>query len=1085
MPQTRFSKIEANLSEDKRIELYEAFEKIFSELAANIKNKKDLSVILSDPFRHLRPEDMLVSQKPEEFTKNFIINPMLKILGFEDNDFIKETKQTFDESRRWADYTIKVDNNFVLLEAKALNIDLYAKDSAISQVREWLISKQTPTNYGIATDGFLWIMVKFDEDVLRIQELKTLNLRPVFLELIGQKNLTNVMEPLEDFYLSLSKTNIIHTFKQESYQLEMEREKISQSFYSHYMDYIFGVNSKDGSTIRQYSLLTAVKPPSSSSDLDVRLFCINFMNRILFIKFLEDKGLIENNLLLNLWQEYSTIRSKIILSFYKLYLQPLFFEVFNTPIKDRSSEIKRISHYNGIPYLNGGLFRKSIKNEKDFDIENDILEKIILEFLPNYDFTISGEKGLDPDILGNIFEKTINYITKLGTQRQKALGAYYTPDDVTNFICDSTIYPYLMKKIKDAFLASGWKESELREYSNLDFFLSNLPRNTSDIRRALEVVRGITVLDPACGSGHFLTTALKELVYIKESLIKAIGEEANLYSIKRETIGQNLFGVDIEGPAVEIAKLRLWLSLIEDMDIKDKEHIQTLPNIEFNIMQGDSLVGWINEKGQKFISKLIDDEQVKTSLEGLDLAYSTDEDKHHIVEKAKEDFDTYDTEKILASYTALRSIYPLENPLKAKKLGVLLERIRKSIYEFITQNYSTYLNEILMPNKKRKLSKKPDITIRELAAAFHWGVDFHLILKQGFDVIIGNPPYIEKSKLPETTRKVLSLYTTEDSGNTHAYFYERSLSLLKKGGYCGLIVPISSVATDRMASLQNLLLSQAKNLWISNYDDRPGKIFGDLEHCRSSIIIIEKRDKTSDKNKIHTTTYNRWYTEDRDSLFEKIEYVESTNYVVEGSIPKIGKEIEKSILEKIYKDTPVKKYLDGKKGKGQVWYHNAPQYWIRAIDFVPYFWNEKEGNKTSGHLIEINVNPEHYRSAIASMLNSSLFYWFFLLYGNCRDLTSREIGSFPISLDIMKDNSINQLNILASELMEDYKKNANRKECSYATTGKVVYDEFFPGKSKSIIDKIDDVLADHYKFSKEEKEYIKNFSIEFRLGEEE
>jgi len=1085
MPQTRFSKIETNLSEDKRSELYESFEKIISELGANIKNKKDLSDIFSDSFRHLRPDDMLISQKPEEFTKNFIINPLLKILEFEDNDFIKETKQTFDESRRWADYTIKVDNNFVLLEAKALNIDLYAKDSAISQVREWLISKQTPTNYGIATDGFLWIMVKFDEDVLRIQELKTINLRPVFLELIGQKNLMNVKELLDDFYLSLSKTNIIHTFKEESYQLEMEREKISQSFYSHYMDYIFGVNSKDGSTIRQYSLLTAVKPSSSSSDLDIRLFCINFMNRILFIKFLEDKGLIENNLLLNLWQEYSTIRSKMILSFYKLYLQPLFFEVFNTPIKDRSSEIRRIGHYNGIPYLNGGLFRESIKNEKDFDIENDILEKIILEFLQNYDFTISGEKGLDPDILGNIFEKTINYITKLGTQRQKALGAYYTPDDVTNFICDSTIYPYLMKKIKDSLLNSGWKESELREYSNLDFFLSNLPRNSSDVRRALEVVREITVLDPACGSGHFLTTALKKIVHIKKSLLKAIGEDTNLYSIKRETIGHNLFGVDIEGPAVEIAKLRLWLSLIEDMDINDKEHIQTLPNIEFNIMQGDSLVGWINEKGQKFISKLIDDDQVKTSLEGLDLAYSSDEDKHLIIEKAKEDFDTYDTEKILTSYTALRSIYPLESPLKAKKLGVLLERIRKSLYGFITQNYSAYLNDMLTPNKKRKLSKKPGISSSELVGVFHWGVDFHLILKDGFDVIIGNPPYIEKSKLPETTRKVLGLYKTEEAGNTHAYFYERSLSLLRKGGYCGLIVPISAVATDRMASLQNLLLDHGRNLWISNYDDRPGKIFGDLEHCRSSIIILEKKGEQSEKSEVYTTTYNRWYTEDRDSLFQIIEYAKSTNYVVDGSIPKLGKEIEKSILKKIYTNKPLMNYLGNQKDTGQVWFHNAPQYWIRAIDFVSYFWNEKEGEKISDQLIEINVEPSKYAKVVSTVLNSSLFYLFFTLYSDGRHLNLREIYNFPISLDKINSEVIKQLNILASELMEDYKKNANRKVCSYATTGKVIYDEFFPGKSKYIIDKIDDVLADHYKFSKEEKEYIKNYSIEFRLGEEE
>jgi hypothetical protein len=791
------------------------------------------------------------------------------------------------------------------------------------------------------------------------------------------------------------------------------------------------------------------------------------------VKFLEDKGLIQRNLLGILWDEYSKVRTQIPLGFYKTYLAPLFYSVLNTPVSSRSDNLPR--HYLGIPYLNGGLFRKSIPNEHNYDVEDDIMERIVKEFLEKYSFTLSGEGGLDPDILGNVFEKTINYISKVGTEAQKAKGAYYTPDDVVSFITKRTLHPHLLERIVIGLRDGGWTDSDLRKYQTLESFLENPPRTKGDIERAIEIVEGVTVLDPACGSGHFLTGALKELVFVKESLLKAVGVQYSLYDVKRQIISSNLFGVDIEGSAIEIAKLRLWLSLIEDLDIAEKGQIEALPNIEYNIMQGNSLIGWVGEDvPQKTLFRPYDSEDVQSILNELELAYSSDPLKLQIVSKASDDFNSYDIHRILDGYASLREIYPLEPMETSGKLGALLGEIRQSVWEFITGAFA----QSLSPNKKRKGKRRKDVALDRIRdeRPFHWGMDFHNLLDSGFSVTIGNPPYIEVAKKKRT---LLKNYRTESCGNTHAFFFERAFSLLGGSGFCGLIVPISSVSTDRMALLQEMLMEECSTLWIANFDDRPGKIFPDLEHCRSSIIIGRRKDDGG-KCKVNTTRYNRWYTKDRKDIFRQLQFVDATQFITSGSIPKIGEEMEKVILDKIVTNKPLSEFLGDL--KGILWYHNAPQYWIRALDFIPYFWNEKEGEKVSSHMVEICTKIQYVKT-LTAVLNSSLFYWYFVTHSNGRDLTNREIHRFPLSLDKLPARTRTKLNKESDNLMKDYKKNAKRKTCRYRTTGQVKYDEFFPGKSKHIIDRIDDILANHYGLTSSEAAYIKAFDIKFRLGE--
>ena len=152
------------------------------------------------------------------------------------------------------------------------------------------------------------------------------------------------------------------------------------------------------------------------------------------------------------------------------------------------------------------------------------------------------------------------------------------------------------------------------------------------------------------------------------------------------------------------------------------------------------------------------------------------------------------------------------------------------------------------------------------------------------------------------------------------------------------------------------------------------------------------------------------------------------------------------------------------------------------MDFAPYFWNECDGEQISSHVKTLALASLNDAAVVIASLNSSLFYWWFLLLSNCRDLTLREIEKFPLGLNRMSQDVKRRLAQLTTTLMASFKQNSQRKETRYRTTGKVVYDEFDQKPTKPIIDKIDRVLAEHYGFTDEELDFIINYDIKYRMG---
>ncbi len=252
-----------------------------------------------------------------------------------------------------------------------------------------------------------------------------------------------------------------------------------------------------------------------------------------------------------------------------------------------------------------------------------------------------------------------------------------------------------------------------------------------------------------------------------------------------------------------------------------------------------------------------------------------------------------------------------------------------------------------------------------------------------------------------------------------------------------------------------------------------------LQHIHATIFL-SKEEKSLDIATLYASKYNRWFTEVRSMLFEGIVFKDITDVCVEGAFPKIADSLGKRVAYKLR--NAKKSILTFKIGKFVCHFHNSPQYWIRATDFVPYFWNEQDGEKISTHVKPLCLTTELDASIVAATLNSSLFYWWFVIHSNCRDLTMREVRSFPIGVDQMNETIKQTLFELSADLIQDLKHHAQRKETNYKTTGRVIYDEFFPRHSKYIIDKIDRVLAQHYGFTDEELDFIINYDIKYRMG---
>ena len=361
---------------------------------------------------------------------------------------------------------------------------------------------------------------------------------------------------------------------------------------------------------------------------------------------------------------------------------------------------------------------------------------------------------------------------------------------------------------------------------------------------------------------------------------------------------------------------------------------------------------------------------------------------------------------------------------------------------------------------------------------FHWFVEFYGIMRDGgFDVIIGNPPYVEYKKVKNDYQ--IRDYETLTCGNLYAHTWERSVKLGNSSALIGLIIPVASVCTDGYESLRKVWLSNG-DLFISNFNDRPGKLFDGLEHIRLAIVLLSKsRTKTS---RTYTTTYRKWFTEIRDQLFESLIFSETTRFIRNGSVPKIGYGVETSILTKIVTSKKTLNHFSSQVNKFKIFYTRKLSWFVQVLDFVPRIIDGKGKKREPSELKYVSVGSKQERDAFLSTLNSSFFYWFLSVWSDCRNLNKREVIGVPFDYSNADSEVIKDLGKLVTQLMENLGQTSKILEMKYKDWGKLKIQCIYPKFSKPIIDEIDQVLGRHYGFTDEELDFIINYDIKYRMG---
>ena len=767
-----------------------------------------------------------------------------------------------------------------------------------------------------------------------------------------------------------------------------------------------------------------------SAATDQAWYASLMLNRLMFVYFIQRKGFLDGNPNY-LADRMATVRQTAgrgkFHSFYRQFLLRLFHEGLGTPSKERDAAIAAL--IGKVPYLNGGLFALH-QLEEDYpniDVPDEAFERLFA-FFDAYDWhlddqPLSSGSEINPDVLGYIFEKYIN---------QKQMGAYYTKEDITEYISKNTVIPHLIEQARERckvafdgeasvwnllkadpdrylypamrtgvvdaagnlvpesalpdFVQTGMKDPKARMFErrynlgeavfdtgtgqrgtlptetwreqverrtrclavreklakgevrstddlitlNLDMrqFMQDVIDTCSgpDLLRAIwqaivgrmperanqKFRHGITILDPTCGSGAFLFAALNVLEPLYEAcldrmegfiedarklgkpvdaefakVLEEVGRHpSRRYFVYKSIILNNLFGVDIMAEAVEICKLRLFLKLVSQVD--GGRDLEPLPDIDFNIRAGNTLVGYATEAqfdaGNTLASDQAHRDEIKAST--ADLA--------DLFDRFREQQTVHGGKVTTDDKRTLRD--------KLNGLSLELDRYLARDYGVDPKNATAFA------------------AWRESHQPFHWFAEFYGVMREGgFDVVIGNPPYVELSSV--ATYKPLG-FELESTGNLFSVCTERFIHLMGTARL-GVIVPISSVSTPRMTPMMELMEKKFDQIWVSNFAVRPGKLFTGVDMNLSILIGRHSRIGTR-PHCLYSTRYNRWNESARETLFPTLSYTQSLRSPVTHAIFKVGIASESVILKKIQAQKPLSFSLPTKNGSStKVYYHSG------------------------------------------------------------------------------------------------------------------------------------------------------------------
>lgn len=344
-----------------------------------------------------------------------------------------------------------------------------------------------------------------------------------------------------------------------------------------------------------------------------------------------------------------------------------------------------------------------------------------------------------------------------------------------------------------------------------------------------------------------------------------------------------------------------------------------------------------------------------------------------------------------------------------------------------------------------------------------WFAEFYEIIVDGggFDVIIGNPPYVSYAKVKGTYHINENSCKTLECNNLYAFICERELELSAQFGKFGVILPLSSTNANGNSSFQNLI-RQLPSLYVSHFAVRPSKLFVGVD-MNLTIIVGSNAGKGC-----NTSAFIRWPSEYRPYLFDNLKYSKNNIFVKDAAVPKFGMPSDSSIWCKLHRNRKhLSAFVIGHQ-TCKISFHGFGRYWRKCI---------KE--KLSDNYQEFSISAEACPFALCS-LNSQLSYWYWIVQSDCYRFTKTDALNFPIN-DYIDNQSYAKY---SKEIIDSYEKNSAIQEKT-ARNGELSREkQYFPQKSKPIIDQIDALLAQHYGFTHEELDFIINYDIKYRMGKE-
>ena len=535
------------------------------------------------------------------------------------------------------------------------------------------------------------------------------------------------------------------------------------------------------------------------------------------------------------------------------------------------------------------------------------------------------------------------------------------------------------------------------------------------------------------------------------------------YFILKSIVVNNLYGVDIMEEAVEICKLRLFLKLVAQ--VARAEDVEPLPDIDFNVRAGNTLVGYATQEDVQ--------RALTTTASGQGkLMFAEDADILQRFEAR-----AADVERLFGLFRQQQTelggqVTAADKAELRRRLDALDEELNRAL-----------AREYGVDEAKPKAYKDWLASHKPL----HWFVEFYGIMRRGgFDVVIGNPPYVEYKDVADYG--ILG-YKTRPCGDLYAYTLERALCLSRLNGCLGFIVPMSAFSTEGFAMLQELYFEHVSPLYVSNWsgDAHPSKLFEGVD--KRLEIVLGRHSSAQERNRtVSVSKYLKWYADERPYLFNlsPIYHQLASPHqamVFRTSLPKIGSSTESAILQRLQRCRRSVAFLTGSTGGHRLYYTRKVSFFLQFLDFIPEVRDSSGQLRDPSELKTISYSDRASRNLCLACLSSSLFYWYNVINSDCRNLNKREVMSFPVPDDI---SSITQQAIteLLTLLMQNYQDNSALRTVEYKGQGRITVQYFNFRPAKPIIDQIDRVLALHYGFTDEELDFIINYDIKYRMGDE-